>query len=376
MIRYILNYLKIIQVLVIGALFLSCGNDNPFTIESTNTNPPNCGEFTWEIEAPESFGIDGDAISSILDDAEALPYMYSIIAVKDGKMIAERYYNGKTMHDPNNIHSVTKSICSALIGIAFDRGYLIDIDSKLIKYYPEYDELPNVDPRLEDVTLRHSLTMQAGFRFYESLESWIPYVESENWTEYALQLPFIHTPGAQYHYSTPQTNLMANIIPRIYDMNTLEFANEYLFECLGIEIGYWHQDPQGNYTGGHELYLTPRDMARFGLLYLNKGNWFGSQIISTEWFRESTSRQVDRYSPFEEIMNGYGYYWRTVDQGDSHVFYALGKGGQIIYIVPDLNLLVVTAVDGDPWPISSMIGQTQMIWEIIRGIERIIKEGI
>jgi CubicO group peptidase (beta-lactamase class C family) len=273
--------------------------------------------------------------------------MYSVIVVKGGKIIAERYYNGKTINDFNNIHSVTKSICSALIGIAFDRGYLTDVDSKLIEYFPEYAVLPDVDPRLEEITLRHILTMQAGFRFYETLESWIPYVESENWTEYALQLSFIHAPGTRYHYSTPQTNLMANIIPSVTDMSTMEFAAEYLFECLGIEVGYWLQDPQGNYTGGHELYITPRDMAQFGLLYLNEGDWFGTQIISEEWYHESTIKQVERYSPFEEIENGYGYYWRTVDQDQSHLYYALGKGGQIIYIVPDLDLVVVTAADGE-----------------------------
>jgi CubicO group peptidase (beta-lactamase class C family) len=116
-------------------------------------------------------------------------------------------------------------------------------------------------------------------------------------------------------------------------------------------------------------------MARFGLLYLNKGNWFGTQLISEEWYYESTTKQVDRYSPFEEIENGYGYYWRTVDQDQKHIYYALGKGGQIIYVVPDLDLVIVTTADGDPWPMSSLSGQVGIIWDIIRGIETTVRSG-
>jgi CubicO group peptidase (beta-lactamase class C family) len=255
----------------------------------------------------------------------------------------EWYFNDGTKNDAFHIHSASKSFTSALIGIAFREGLLESVDQKLVDFFPEYFT-PHMDQQKRNITIRHLLTMTAGFNFNESTDEWISYSGSENWVKYAIELPLLYSPGEEWHYSTPQTNLLSAILTRVANMSSRDFAEEYLFDPLGIAISHWHQDPQGYYTGGHEMYFVPRDMARFGYLYLNNGSIEGEQIIPSNWVSDSLMDYEGEDYHYQSI--GYGYQWWLQKLGNYRTFSARGLGGQYIFCVPELDMVVVTTATG------------------------------
>jgi len=371
---------RLVNLLTAGLLiflFLSCSEStdnadvksakNPPYEFNENDRPPETSPFEWSVVSPTEHDVNPMHLETLLDSDIALPFLYAVVVIRGGDIIGEKYYNGKNGTDLNNIHSVTKSITSALTGVAYDHGGITDLNSKLVDYFPEYTDLTNYNELITEVTLYHLLTMQAGFDFEESLTHWQAYTNSPNWTEYVLQMDFMHDPGEIYHYSTPQTNILGNIVQHQMGMNLKEIADTFLFGPMGIDNYYWGQDPQGYYMAGHELYLTPRDMARFGLLYLNEGVWQGVRLISNSWFQASTSSQVMRYPPDEKY--GYGYFWWTNFENNENHYSAVGKGGQYIHIYPERDLIIVTATNGDAWPIP--IGQYDAIQQMVKNISQL-----
>jgi CubicO group peptidase (beta-lactamase class C family) len=250
------------------------------------------------------------------------------------------------------------------VGIALREDYLTGLDQKMMDFFPEYAS-SSLDPRKYEITLRHLLMMRAGFDWDDTLQKWREYSSSPDWVKYAIDLPLKDNPGEKFHYSTVQTNLLSAILTRASGMSTLELAKKFLLDPLQISIGHWHQDPQGNYTGGHEMYYTPRDMARFGYLFLNKGVLEGNQIIPAEWVEESVKNYCDTHLNWWPYLatSGYGYQWwiNTID--GYPVFYASGKGGQRILMIPDLNMVVVTTTDAASW--QTNLSQNQAVMELI-----------
>ncbi|MFW9855987.1 MAG: serine hydrolase domain-containing protein [Candidatus Thorarchaeota archaeon] len=169
--------------------------------------------------------------------------------------------------------------------------------------------------------------------------------------KYAIELPLLHTPGEDWHYSTLQTNLLSAILTRAANMSTREFAEKHLFTPLQISIRYWPQDPQGYYTGGHEMYFVPRDLARLGFLYLNKGVIDGKEVVPSDWVHESLQDYAEgrvvegmRSSFYEKV--GYGYQWWLQKLVGYETFSARGHGGQFIFCIPKLDAIVVTTASG------------------------------
>jgi CubicO group peptidase (beta-lactamase class C family) len=317
---------------------------NKFRTQAYDPNP-----YNWRVSTPEDQGLKADLFEAAYKEAEKTPFMYSVLAVWNGYLIAEKYFNGQNKYIANHIHSASKSFMSALIGIAFDEGYFTSLNQKMMDFFPEYHSA-NLDPRKYDITLEHLLMMRAGFDWDDSERQWQEYATSPNWVDYVLNLPLRFNPGEVFHYSTVQTNLLSVIISRVTGLSTKEFADFYLFDTLGISIRQWHRDPQGYYTGGHEMYYSPRDMARFGYLYLNHGLIDDQQIIPSGWINESWNRSGTStwpWSPLEDT--GYGYQWWLGKLSHYDVFFASGKGGQHIICVPDLNMVVVTTTDADAW---------------------------
>jgi CubicO group peptidase (beta-lactamase class C family) len=308
---------------------------------------PSVHPFPWPTSTPEEQGLDENALEAAFRDAGTRRYIYSLLVVKNGHLVAERYYNGQTMNDANHIHSCSKSFTSALVGIAFREGYLQDLDARMLDFFPEY-VTPDLDPLKHEITIRHLLTMRAGFDFDENQQDWDRYWTSPNWVRYAIELPLRHPPGAEFHYSTPQTNLLSAILTKATSMTTRQFAERFLFEPLGITIGHWKRDPQGIYTGGHEMYFTPRDMARFGYLYLHGGTVNGQQIIPESWVTMSTHPHTSGWNDGPFKHGGYGFKWWIARMGNIPEFHAGGKGGQFIFVFPDLDMIVVTTTDGTP----------------------------
>jgi len=325
----------------------------------TNDSP-----YEWPEANPDDYGFTVTERNICHSRAEDMPWLRSVLVIKEGHLIIEWYFNDGSKTEAFHIHSASKSFMSALIGIAFREGILESLDQKLVDFFPEYFT-PEMDQRKENITIKHLLTMKAGFAFSEGNDEWISYVSSENWVKYAMELPLLYDPGDFFHYGTVQTNLLSAILTRAANMSTRDFAEEHLFNPLGISISHWHQDPQGYYTGGHEMYFVPRDMARFGYLFLNNGSIEGEQLISSDWVQLSLTdyRGADLIG-----TRGYGFQWWLQYISGFYTFSARGLGGQFIYCIPDLDMVVVTTATGsifDTYPNQST-ETTQLVGTILQ----------
>jgi CubicO group peptidase (beta-lactamase class C family) len=313
-------------------------------------------EFEWLEGEPADYGFKSNKLAATYLVAEKMPFLRSILIVRNDKLLTEWYFNDGSRDKAEHIHSASKSFMSALIGIAFREGYLTNLDQKMLDYFPEYN-FPGLDPRKYDITIRHLLQMKAGFNFNDSHLDWVRYSTSADWVRYAIELPLSHAPGENWHYCTPQTNLLSVILTKATNMTTKEFAEQYLFKPLDITIDYWYQDPQGYYTGGHEMYFTPRNLTRFGLLYLNDGSFNGEQIVPADWVQESIQDYAEGLVEKDVAMTdgvesdfykgtGYGYQWWLKEMRGYSSFSARGLGGQFIFCFPELDMVVVTTASG------------------------------
>jgi CubicO group peptidase (beta-lactamase class C family) len=309
----------------------------------------------WKTSTPEEQGMDSAKLW-IADEfiRNRLPDAFSLLVVKNGYLVFEKYYSWGSPEKYAVVHSVTKSVTSALIGIALDKGYLNSIDQKLIEFVPEYitDE---VDPRKKEIRLRDLLTMSAGFRWNDRGPSMRNWYLSSDWVKYAVQLPQENDPGDVFNYNSSTSHLLSVILSKSTKTSTLDFAKQYLFEPLGIQSAYWHQDPQGYYIGGFGLGLSARDLAKFGFLYLNNGYWNGQSIVSESWVKESTGQKIQTVSHPIYGKFGYGYQWWVKKVDGCSSFRAWGRRGQFTVVVPELDLVIaVTSKTAQPHPPTSI----------------------
>lgn len=283
---------------------------------------------------PEKAGISSSFLYKILNQILVGGLdIHSVLIIKNDKLVLEAYLDPYTRHDLHNLKSVSKSVLSALAGIAVEHEVIRDVNAKLHEALPGYFE-PTVDARKRHITLQHLLTMSSGFDFVEHSEMAGKWFKAVNPTRDALALPISSTPGERFQYATINTHLFSAWLTKAAGMSTSAFADKHLFTPLGIENFFWVKDPQGINWGGTQLYLTPRDMARFGMLYLNKGRWGDGIVVPEKWVDESIfwRQSVDAHS-------GYGYWWWLIPDSDGYV--AAGWGGQRIGIFPSKDLVIV-----------------------------------
>lgn len=280
---------------------------------------------------------------ALLDSAErraaALPRLTSMLVARDGRIVSEQYYRGARRDRRVNIKSASKSVISALVGIAIADGHIRGVEHPLVELLsPRYQADLAGDPRKRAITVEQLLSMRAGLEptSFGNYGSW---VTSRDWVRDALRRPLVAEPGGPMLYSTGSTHLLSAAITRATGMSTYAYARTRLFRPLGIELRPWQTDPQGIYFGGNEMLLTPRDMLRFGELYLGRGRYGGRQIVPEAWVEAST-RPITR-SPWSGEEYGYG--WWVKQSGAHRVFFAWGYGGQYIFVVPDLSLVMVTS---------------------------------
>jgi CubicO group peptidase (beta-lactamase class C family) len=289
----------------------------------------------WRTSTPEEQGIDSTQLLRMLEDIQTNGVgIDGIVIVRHGHLVFESYlapYDADTVH---NLKSSSKSVLSALVGIALREQVLDGVDQKVSAIFPEYFTSVD-DPRRKDITLRHLLTMSAGIEWKEISPQAERLWASDDWVGGAIRLPLVDAPGETFTYSTALTHLASAAIARRSGTSTRAFAERYLFEPVGIRAGLWRRDPQGIHWGGADLFLTPRDMARFGYLYLKHGAWNGRQVVPSEWVGESTRAQV-RTGGWGGI-DDYGYWWWI----DPTAYIAVGLGGQVIAVVPEQDLVVV-----------------------------------
>jgi CubicO group peptidase (beta-lactamase class C family) len=245
--------------------------------------------------------------------------MHSLLVARNGYLVAEHYYNGHGKHTIWHTRSVTKSVISALVGIALDKGYLDSVDQRIAELLPDYF-YPGMDSAKYDITVKHLLTMTAGFEWEENGTIQDQWAASSDWLAFTVNLPMAYEPGTVFQYNSSLPHLLSGIITEQARMSTLDFANKFLFDSLGVTIMRWDGAPEGIFMGGFGLLLTPRDMARFGQLYVDGGIIDGFRILSPEWVEESTSKHVSTGS---SVATGYGYlWWRKILQfffGDTNM---------------------------------------------------------
>lgn len=247
------------------------------------------------------------------------------------------------------VNSCTKSILSALVGIATDRGLLPSADTLASVFYPALRHDP--DERKHQIALRHLLNMSAGFQWQEfgGIHSFPTMSRTDDWIGYVLKQPMAHAPGEQFAYSSGVSQLLAGILAQAIDTSIPQFAEQYLFGPLGITRYEWKTDPQGIATGGFGLQLAALDMLSFGQLYLQQGAWNGKQLVPPAYVQQSVQPDIAVAPPERGF---YGWHWwadeipvsehsDTGHEPSISYYYARGFGGQFIFIVPAYDTVVV-----------------------------------
>ena len=257
-----------------------------------------------------------------------------------GDIVREAYFRGASPTRRTNIKSVSKSIIATLVGVAIAEGKIAGLEATIGDLLPA--ETRGLDSIKRSITVGDLLSMRSGLQptSFGNYGSW---VTSSNWIRNALSRPMVDEPGGRMLYSTGSSHLLSAALTRATGMSTLSYARAKLAGPLGIELRAWQRDPQGIYFGGNDMYLTPRDMLKIGTLVLNRGQWKGKQVVPSSWIDSAfVPRTV---SPFNG--NSYGYGWWMRRAGDHSIHYAWGYGGQFIFVVPTLDLVVVMTSDAE-----------------------------
>jgi len=314
--------------------------------ESLSYEPLEVGGW-WRLSTPAEQGLDPKIVSKAYREAGNIKTIYSLLIVKNGYLVAEKYFNGKKVDLPNNVASVTKSYLSALVGIALAEGYLTSLDQKMMEFFPEYAS-SGLDPEKYEITIRQLLQMRAGYPFDSTDEYYSQLGRSWNYMRFVIeQHPLINPPGSEWNYSSASAHIISGILTKAVGMPLNNFAAKYLYDPLEIKIRNWAKDPQGYYMGGGDMAYISRDMAKFGYLYLNKGAFDDEQVIPSVWIDESLQMYSDTsykdLGTFKKIQ--YGYFWWGAEVGKYKVNFAWGHGGQFIVIVPELDMVVVSTAD-------------------------------
>jgi CubicO group peptidase (beta-lactamase class C family) len=294
----------------------------------------------WPRAEAEEVGLDRSLL--LLADERVpieLPDLSALLVIRNGRLVLERTYGDYERNTPLNVRSVTKSVISALVGIALDEGILTGLDQTIGDLIP--DRIPaGADPVTPSITLRHLLTMTSGW-LWDIYSDYPTVIASDNWVEMTLGLPVAYEPGTYYAYNTGGSHILSVILQAASGQKTADYAADRLFAPLGIGQHEWLESPQGESSGGFGLFLTPREMAKLGYLFLNGGRWEDRQLFSTDYAIAATTYQSAGDSTG---LAAYGYQWWVTSVYGLPAYFALGYGGQYVYVVPALDLIVVTAV--------------------------------
>ncbi|TDQ33757.1 serine hydrolase domain-containing protein [Aureibacillus halotolerans] len=261
---------------------------------------------------------------------------------KENEEIYQFFKNKKSEKKQHKINSCTKSITSALIGIAYDKGYIPDLNTPISTYFPTL--LNDQDNKKRSITVDHLLTMTAGFDWPEMGEwrGWPGMIHSPNWVNFTLQRPLVSEPGEKMNYNSGCSHLLLAILQKQTGATAREFAQRYLFTRLDFADFLWHEDPQGINIGGFGIHLSIRDLHMFGMLYLNRGRWNKKQLISEEWIDRTTEPENLTYPHFGH----YGHHWWTSKTlTDEPFYFAMGMGGQYTCILPTRQMVVTMVND-------------------------------
>jgi CubicO group peptidase (beta-lactamase class C family) len=293
----------------------------------------------WRASTPEEQGLDSALILAMLQEIQQKKLaIHSVLVIRHGYLVTELYFPPYQQEIKHPMRSVTKTITSALVGIAIQEGYIKGVNQNVLDFFPEIAKDVK-DKNLKDLTVEHLLTMSAGYH-----TNTLPNPDNTNVSfdpvrHLLTYSSIIEKPGASFYYDNGGPHLLSAIIQKTTGMTTAAYAQKKLFEPLGITDITWGADPQGITTGYTGLTLSSRDMAKIGYLYLHRGQWNNTQIVPAPWVEASTTKHMET----KGLMNaaeddGYGYLWWTDSFGG---YSAHGFGGQYIFVLPKLDMIVV-----------------------------------
>ena len=378
--RKILLVISLLLIIAIVILFIFIYNNRTRITKSNNeenvliennsneenvlvaevTEPEEDTKWEWKHDTPENHNVDANVLNSVHNTLKSYPINAEVI-IRNGVIIDEYYKEG---YDPNSIftlQSTSKSITSAILGIAIDKGYIEGVDVQISTYFPEILNLGS--EYKNQLTIWNLLTHTTGLDASDTA-NWNEWLNSSNWVDYVLNRQAVSRPGTVFNYFTGNTHLLSAIIQQATGKTTYDFGKEYLFEPLDMDSVECTTDPQGISDGGNGFAMNVYDMAKIGELFLNNGVWNDEQIISEEWIRQSTTLQFDRSSGSAD----YGYQWwvRTFGNQNYDAYFAQGHWGQYIFVVPDLELVVVFT--------SHYEGDTSIYWQLMNNIVNACQE--
>lgn len=291
-------------------------------------------EIGWDIAQPTEVGLDPDQLEQTARDMALSGDVASFLVVRDGRLVFERYFNGSDASHANNVHSLSKSILSAVAGVAIAEGF-IELDTAVA------DVLPDDMAGDTDLAVRDLLTMAAGLEWTEN-ETEHEIQKARSHVAAVLDQPRVAPAGTEFLYNTGLTQVLSAVLVEATGQSLCEFAHERLLSPLGIDADHWKVDRDGYHAGGHSLFITPREVAAFGKLVLQDGVWDGEQLVPEEWLDESLSTTWHLgCNPGQGIEDGYGYLWWLADFDGYEVWRAEGFLGQWLHVIPELDLIVV-----------------------------------
>jgi len=356
----------------------------------------------WQIAAADSVGVDPIQLAQLTQSIRAWPELgvHAILVERNGRLIYEEYFDGfderwglplgrvkMTAESKHDLRSITKSVVSALIGIAHGEGKIPSLDEPIVKWFPEYPDLDT--PERRRVTLAHALSMTSGFDWNED----VPYNDPRNDEirmtrdpqplRYALARPFAKDPGADFKYNGGLTQVVAAVLVRATKTSLQEYARTKLFEPLGITDVEWVGNLAGMPAAASGLRLRARDLAKIGSLYLKGGKWNGKQVIPSSWIELSTRRQF-RFGPRTGADAGgefgYGYFWwyscYPSAKGLIEARTAVGNGQQRVFVLPTVNM-VVTIFAGryNDFTTGNTLGRTIVLQHVLPAVKSGVRTG-
>jgi CubicO group peptidase (beta-lactamase class C family) len=359
----------IAMIVTIGACLLS-----PLALAQDRCGVPNASTDQWAVAAPEGVGLASATLCPMVEwlSASKESNVHAVLVARHGTLVFEHYFSGSDEawgHPIGNIafgpevrhdeRSATKSVIALLLGIAIDHGLIKSIDEPVLSFFPEYADLRT--PEKERITLRHLVTMSAGLEWHE-LD--IPYTSADN-SEIRMELssdpyrftlaqPVVAPAGDVWNYNSGGTEVIAAVLKKAAGKPVDDFARELLFRPLGITDVEWPRYANGNVIAGGALRLRPRDLAKIGQLVLQGGNWSGTQVAPASWVEAATTPQINGFG-----TDFYGYFFwlgrSLIDRHEIRWAAAVGLGGQRVFIVPELDLVVVMNAGLYKSPVQSLV---------------------
>jgi CubicO group peptidase (beta-lactamase class C family) len=289
----------------------------------------------WRTSTPAEQGMDAGKLAQMLESVRQQNLdLHSLLVIRKGAIVSETYFGSTTPETRREIYSVTKSFVATLVGIAIDKGLIAGVDQRVGEFFPDRS-FANWDTAKQAMTLENLLTMTTGLNWPEADATFRQLYGSRDWVKFVMDEAMRSQPGSEFLYCSGCSHVLSAIIQQQAGMNTRDFAQRELFGPLGIADAAWDTDTRGIPIGGWGLKLTPREMAKLGYLYLNGGQWDGRRIVSAEWVRTATQKHTESDGDL-----GYGYQWWTYPKWGTYA--ALGRYGQTIFVIPELDLVVVT----------------------------------